>query len=74
MTMTNNLQLLYLYLSSITSSDPSTRSAISVFADHFLDEAVLICAVHRSKVPSHDHTVTLQEQVSVEVLLMTLWH
>ena len=68
MTMTNNLQQLYLYLSSITSSDPSTRSAFSVFADQFLDEMVLICAVHRGQVPSHQHTVTLQEQVSVEVL------
>ena len=66
MTMMNNLQLLY--LNSIMSSDPSTRSAISEFWDQFLDEAVLIYAVHRGQVPSHRHTVTLQEQVSVEVL------
>ena len=71
MTMTNNLQLLYLYLSSITSSDPSTRSAISEFWEQFLDEAVLIYAVHRGQVPSYRQTVKLQEQISVEVLLMT---
>ena len=70
--MMNTLQLSY--LSSITSSDPSTRSAFSVFADQFLDEAVLVYAVHRGQIPSYRQTVKLQEQVSVEVLLMTLWY
>ena len=69
MTMMNTLQLSY--LSSITSSDPSTRSAFSVSEDQFLDEAVLIYAVHRGQIPSYRQTVKLQEQVSVEVLLMT---
>ena len=71
MTMISKLQPSYLYLNSIISSDPSTRSALSAFAEQFLDEAVLSYAVHRSQVPSHRHTVTLQEEVSVEVLLMT---
>ena len=42
-----------------------------MFADQFLDEAVLIYAVHRGQIPSYRQTVKLQEQVSVEVLLMT---
>ena len=46
-------------------------SALSVFAEQFLDEMVLSYAVHRGQVPSYRHTVTLQGQVSVEVLLMT---